>query len=258
MTSSKKKFNQYFSKTMKSIKNVLLFVSIILSENAFAAAGFADSFYAHRHWIFPAYAYCLGFGLATLFIFTIISLLFKTKTKRLISAVSRLLKENAICGIIVVGILWGILLGIISAVLYEIFWFIAIIPIIVIMICFPLGLTNSKIRKNFMLSPFMLKLTGMIVMSAVIASVLFIILTNFGVLKGTDVTYLARPSRFFNSPTHPYDSMKEIWGLSIIYMIDILVAIALYLLGCLNRFIYKKFPIFLHKKRNKFIDSNSN
>lgn len=242
---------------MKYIKIVLPFLFIILSAKAFAAAGFADCYYDHQHWIFPAYAYCLGFGLVILLIMTITSLFIKTKTKSVIRTTSTFLKEHAICGIIVAGILWAIILGIIGAVSWEIIGFLIILPFLATIYCFPFVLANKKIREKWLLSPIILKWTAMIVISAIISSVIFIILTNFGVLKGTDITYLARPDRIhhdFYSPTHPYDSMKEIWEMPLFFMAEIIIAIFLYYLGMLNRYLCVKLSAIRKKKRFMYSD----
>lgn len=242
---------------MKYKKTVLLFMFIILSAKAFAAAGFADRYYDHQHWIFPAYAYCLGFGLMILLIMTMALLFFKTKSKSVIITVSTFLKEHAIGGIIVAGILWAIILGIIGVVSWEIIWFLTILPFLATTFCFPLVLANRKIREKWLLTPIILKWTAMIVISAIISSVIFIILTNLGVLKGTDITYLARPDsihRDFYSPTHPYDSMKEIWGMPLYFMAEIIIAIFLYYLGRINRYLCVKLSAIRKKKRLMYSD----
>lgn len=242
---------------MKYKKAVLLFMFIILSAKAFAAAGFADCYYDHQHWIFPAYAYCLGFGLVILLIMTMTSLFIKTKTKCVIRTASTFLKEHAICGIIVAGILWAIILGIIGAVSWEIIWFLTILPFIATIFCFPFVLANKKIREKWLLSPIILKWTAMIVISAIISSVIFIILTNSGILKGTEITYLARPDRIhrhFYSPTHPYDSMKEIWGMPLFFMAEIMIAIFLYYSGMSIRYICAKLSAIRKKKRLTYSD----
>lgn len=39
---------------------------LLIPTPAFAAAGFADAYHDHQQWIFPAYFYCLIFGLLLL------------------------------------------------------------------------------------------------------------------------------------------------------------------------------------------------
>lgn len=236
---------------MKYVKCLILSLSLSIYASAFATAGFAEHFYDHQHWIFPAYAYCLGFGLATLFIMITVSLLFKAKTRSVIRLASTFLKEHHIWGIIVAGTLWAIILGIIGDLLWELIWFLALVPLLVIMVCFPLGLSNRKIRENWLLSPIMLKYTGMVVISAIIASVLFIILTNLGVLEGTDITYLAYPDMYrreFYTPTHPYDSMEDIWEMPLLFLAEIIIALFLFYLGMIMRRVLKKLhdSLFIH------------
>lgn len=233
------------------MKNIVSFL-LLIPATAFAAAGFAERYYDHQHWILPAYAYCFGFGLVTLLILIMASLLFKAKTKNMAIRASTFLKDHPVCGIIVAGILWAILLGIAGAVSWEIIWFLTILPLLEIMVCFPLALAKRRIREERLLSPSMLKWAVMIVMSAIIASVLFIVFTDCGVLKGTEITYLARPNRFHpdgHYSTHPYDSMKEIWGMPLLFMAEIIIAIFLYYLGMIVRHVWVKFLVIRNKKR---------
>ncbi len=211
---------------------------LLIPAPAFAAAGFADAYYNHQQWIFPAYLYCLIFGLLILSGMFIISLIYKTKTQEIISAVSSYLIRHRILAIIVTGVLLAIPLGLIGSVSWEIIWFISIFPGLALMIAFPLCLTNRHFREKCMLSPFMIKWTSMLSISAVVASLLFIILTHLHLLPDTDVTYLAWPDRLhreFHHPTHPYDSMKEIWSMPLVFIAEIPIAIILYYVGLLTR-----------------------
>lgn len=55
---------------------------LLIPGSVFAAAGFADAYYNHRNWIFPAYYYCLFFGLLLLFGMFIISLNMRQKHRK--------------------------------------------------------------------------------------------------------------------------------------------------------------------------------
>lgn len=232
------------NKTMNSTRILTIFLSLIMSENAFAANAFADAHNDHRQWIFHAYVYCIGLGLATLFILILFSFIFRTKTKSIVTTVSTFLKEHPVCGIIVAGIIWAILLGINLELLWEAIWLFAITPFVVFFICFPFLLAINMIREKCMLSPFMLKWTGMLTISAIIASILFIILTQCGILPVNDITYLAhyyRSNKGLYMPSHPYDSILEIWTMPLFFMAQIIVAIAIYYLGKLCQYLYEKF-----------------
>lgn len=61
---------------------------LLIPTPAFAAAGFADAYHDHQQWIFPAYFYCLIFGLLLLSGLFIISLICKTKTQYYISRIA--------------------------------------------------------------------------------------------------------------------------------------------------------------------------
>lgn len=207
---------------------------------AFAAAGFADAYYDHQHWIYPAYKYCCSFGVAISLLMIIVSMIYKSRTKKIINTISSYLISRPVYGIIVAGIILAILLGLIGDLAWDVIWFLIIPPLLLMVLFFPLILVNKKIRE-WLLSPLILKWTGMISISAIIASLLFIALTKNSFLPGTDITYLARPDRShrnFYSPTHPYDSMIEIWGLTFLYITEIVGAIILYWIGWCIRSLY--------------------
>lgn len=224
---------------------------------AFAAAGFADRYYDHQQWIYPAYAHCLLFGLIVLFCLFIISLRHKTKTQHISEHISVYLIRHKILAIVFTGVLLAIPIGIIGAVSWEIIWFLSILPFMGLMVAFPIILVNKRIREKLLLSTFWIKWSLLISISSISASFLFIILTDCNLLTGTDITYFARPNRLhrgFYSPTHPYDSMKEIWFLPLFFIGEIVISLIFYLLGILNRFIYRKLSASRHRRRVEMTD----
>lgn len=238
---------------MRKLALSLLFVPSI----AFAAAGFADAYNDHQRWIFPAYAYCLVFGLIALLVLFIMSLICQTKTQHISEHISEYLIRHKILAIVFTGVLLAIPTGIIGAVSWEIIWFLSIFPFMGLMVAFPIILVNKSFREKFLLSTFWIKWSLLISISSISASFLFIILTDCNLLKGTDITYLARPDRLhqgFYSPTHPYDSMKEIWFLPLFFIGEIVISFILYSLGNLNRFIYRKLSASRHRRRVEMTD----
>ena len=74
----------------------LRFSSLLLMMmpfSCYAAAGFADAYHDHQQWIFPAYSYCLIFGLLCLLGMFIISLIWKSKTQEITSSISFYLRK---------------------------------------------------------------------------------------------------------------------------------------------------------------------
>ena len=238
---------------MRKLALLLLLVPSI----AFAAAGFADAYNDHQRWIFPAYAYCLVFGLIALLVLFIMSLICQTKTQHISEHISVYLIRHKILAIVFTGILLAIPIGIIGAVSWEIIWFLSILPFMGLMVAFPIILVNKRIREKLLLSTFWIKWGLLISISSISASFLFIILTDCNLLTGTDITYLARPDRLhrgFYSPTHPYDSMKEIWFLPLFFIGEIVISLIFYSLGILNRFIYRKLSASRHRRRVEITD----
>ena len=135
------------------MRKIALFL-LSLPSIAFAAAGFADAYYDHQKWIFPAYAYCLVFGLIILFSLVTVSLIYKTKARYISEHISVYLIKHRIWAIIITGILLAIPIGIIGSVSWEIIWFLSIFPLMGLMVIFPIILINKSFREKYLLSLF--------------------------------------------------------------------------------------------------------
>lgn len=240
-----------------SWKRLLGVSGLFVPSLAFAAAGFADAYADHQHWILPAYIYCFVFGLTIFFGLFAVSRVYKTKTRAITGKISAYLIRHRIKAIIVTGILLAIPLGITLVASWEVIWLLSIFPMLMLMFALPILLANSQFREKYLLSPFAIKFALMTTITAAAASLLFIILTNNHMLPGTDISYLARPSRLHPTSyvaTHPYDSMKEIWGLPLLLIAEIPIAIILYWLGLFNRYIRGKLPFIRRGKQQVLND----
>lgn len=236
-------------------KNLAIII-ISIPAIAFAAAGFADEYNDHHHWIYPAYAYCLGFGVAFLLGLFAVSLIWESKSKNITRRISDYMKRHPVAAIIFSGVLVAIPLGIIGSVSWEVIWFLSILPFLCLTFVFPIILTVRKVREKWLLAPLVIKWSLIISISSIAASLLFIILTNYDLLPGTDITYFARPNRShhtFYSPTHPYDSMIEIWSMPMFFICETFFAIILHWVGlrisAVNERLCKKLSDKRHRKR---------
>lgn len=240
-----------------SWKRILGVSGIFAPFLAFAAAGIADRYADHQRWILPAYIYFFVFGLVIFFGLFAVSRVYKTKTREITGRVSAYLIRHRIKAIIVTGVLLAVPLGIIAAASWEVIWFLSVFPMLVLIFALPPLLVNRQFREKCLLSPFAIKYVFITAVTAVAASLLFIILANNGILPGTDITYLARPSRLHPASyiaTHPYDSMKEIWGLPLIFIAEIPIAIILCWLGVFSRYIRGKIHYIRHRKQQAVND----
>ena len=224
------------------MRNIIMTIGMMLMPAVtFAAAPFVDQFNDHQHWIFYAYAYCLGFGLAVVLILFILTGIWRTKTRELTNKISSFLAAHRVLAIIVAGILLAIPFGIIAALLWELLWFMSIIPMGAMVIAFPFILVNRRFREKCLLTPSAIKWLVMIPISAIVGSLFFIILTDCGLLPQCTTHYLtivreSDSGSYFYYPSHPYDSMKEIWLYPFVFATEIIVALILYGLGMLRRY----------------------
>lgn len=219
---------------------------------AFAAAGFADAFHAHRRWIFPAYAYCLVFGITILLGMLFASFIWKSKMRTLTEKISRYLINHREIAIIFMGILQAIPIGIILDVSYEFMWIMAVGPTMELMIALPIILLNRQIREKWLLSSLWIQVSLMIAISSIAASLVFVVLTNYDMLPGTDNLYFHRGYRGpeeLHYSAHPYDSMIEVWTMPIFVMAEIPFILMLHWIGGGIRYLRNKSSEFRNSKR---------
>ncbi|MDE5858697.1 MAG: hypothetical protein K2H32_10145 [Muribaculaceae bacterium] len=118
---------------MRKLALFLLLVSSIVH----AAAGMADRFDEHQHWVFPAYAYCLLFGIIILLGLFIAMLVYKDRIETVTDRISSYLKKHPFGAILFIGVSLTIPVGIMGSVSWEILWFFAIFPFLGMLGLFP-------------------------------------------------------------------------------------------------------------------------
>lgn len=210
---------------------------LLIPAPAFAASAFADAYHDHQQWISPAYSYCLIFGLLILFAMFIITSICRTKTQETVGAISSYLIHHRIIAIIVTGVLLAIPLGIMVSVSEEIARFLSDLPGFALTLAFPISLVNKTFREKYLLSPFLLKWSIMISISAITALFLFIVLTDWNMLPSTDITCFNHPDPLhpeYCNITHPYDSLTITWTITFVFIVEIPIAIFLYWLGIIK------------------------
>lgn len=225
------------------------FVLLAASLQTFARAGFADRLEDYRNWIFPAYEYCLVFGFVILVALFIITVVCKARTQATITSLCSALSGNKLLAIAVLGPLMAIPLGILICFLGEALLYLAALPLLGIFGFFPIVLLVREFRTKWLLSPFLLKWTLMISLSTVLASLLFIILTNCHVLPGTDITILSRARGFMGENailSHPYDSMKSIWQFPLVFIGESFVVLIIAIIGDVCRWVWCKLTSDVH------------
>lgn len=236
---------------MKKISTILL---LSIPSFTFAAAGFADAYDEYTQWILPAYTYCLRFGLVSLLVLIIPALIWRTKIREFIEPLSRYLVRHRVLAIMFTGILFGISLGIIATAYEATCGLIAAYHLMGMMIGFPWMLANRRFREKCLLYPLCIKWGLMVFISLIIASLLFVILTNHHLLSGTNITYVTRQhviDRSFIPLTHPYDSLKKIWFMPLFFIYETIIPLLLLGAGKLNLWGRTKLYQFRHKIQEK-------
>ena len=227
-------------------KLVVLLTLLAVPSVAFAAAGMIDSINDFRHWIYPAYLYNLKFGIAFLISFVVLYFVFKKPIDKVYNKFSGYLKRLPTLAVIVCGVLFWLPYGIIMQALNycKIDWDTIIFEIILIVLGgtlfgFIILSACGRFRNKVLISPLFLKISSAIVLSAICASVLFIILTETGVLNIDNMVYYTYRCGGIHA-THPFDSVIKIWHYSVCFLWFILYSLIILWIGNAYRWLKSK------------------
>ena len=225
---------------MSSMRSKIASLTLFQSLFCFGAAGFADTFSNLRNWLYPAYLTCFITGICILAILTFLSWKHRSWTDKTMSKTSDYLRTHRLLGVLVAGLLIAIPLSFVLSVLWQLIWFMAILPYFVVFISFPVLLAMGQFRNKYLLNGKVLKWMCFIAISAVLASLAFVALIEFKVLPFSEDTTFVRGDEGLYLPTHPWDSLKEIWSMFVYMVIDVVFSILLVLIGRGLRYIYPR------------------
>lgn len=203
---------------------------------AFAAAGFADRFNDFRHWIYQAYLYNLEFGIGFLIVFTIVYYLLKKKLDPIILQFRQYLQSHPALAIIVCGALIAVPFGIYIQISWYILLFISLGLNLFCIAALTVLLAYSTFRNKVLLSPLLMKAIMLFILSALCASLLFMILTYSGALQ-LDCTFYTIREGVSN---HQIDSLVNIWCGVLISLCIIPFSLLLHGVGSAFRWIKRK------------------
>lgn len=197
-------------------KILLLIAFLAVVFDSFAAAGIVDGYNNYRYWIYPAYLYNLKFGVGFLIAFAVLYFVFRKPIDVKVNRFCRSLRSHPTLAVIVCGILiwlpYGILMRAIEFGTIDLYSY-AIIAIVTL-VGFMTLTSYGRFRNKILISPLFLKVMAAAVLSAVCASVLFIILTKTSALDIDRMVYFTYRNGGL-SATHPFDSIKSIWSCSV-------------------------------------------
>ena len=232
------------------MRNKIAIIFLFSSLFCFGRAGFADAFYDFQAWVYPAYLTCLIIGTCILALLTFLSWRFRIRTNRMCTKASEYLKTHSLLGVLVAGVLLAITLGIAMSVLWQLIWLMAIFAFIVIIYGFPFVLAIGRFRNKFLLNKNVLKWESILAISAIVASIIFIALIEFKLLPFSEDSIFARSRSGLYLTAHPWDSLRDIWTVSGLMIIEVVFSMLFVFTGNGIRYIYRKF------KKNKSISFN--
>lgn len=203
----------------------------IIAMATYAAAPWADSFNNYRHWIFPAYLYNLIFGVVYLAALAVVCHVWRKPLNQAIGQACSYLKSSPSLAILSCGILLAIPLGILCGVLYQLLWFSAILPWLILMCIFPLLLAYGRFRNRIFLSTKFVKVILMVIIASLSASISFIIFTEMGWWDGASDIYYELSRTGLAVESHPIDSTKYIWESTLYFICTLPISLLLSWIG---------------------------
>lgn len=215
---------------------------LFLISTLLCFAGLADSANEYRAWVKPAYITCAVSGSVWFVILALLTWIYREKTCRIYSKVSEFLKMHNLLGVIATGVLIAIPLTI----LYDVGWHVyrfAVFPLLIpTIILMPLLLSYGRFRNKILLNQRVLKWMSILAVSAILASVVFVLLVKIKVVPFWDSILFEKGSED-NYPfyTHPWDSLVNIWGGITINLLEVLGAMILVGCGNVIRYLWQKY-----------------
>ena len=217
----------------------------------FGRGGLADSFYDFQAWVYPAYLTCFIIGICILALLTFLSWGFRKRTDRMCSKASEYLRTHLLFGVLVAGVLLAIPLGIAMSVLWQLIGLIAIFVFMGVIYSFPFVLGIGRFRVKFLLNKKMLKWECIIAISAILASVIFIALIKFKLLPFSEDSIFVRSHSGPYFASHPWDSLRDIWSVSGLMIIEVVFSMLWIFTGTGIRNIFRHF-----RKKSISFDQN--
>lgn len=162
-------------------------------------------------------------------------------------SLSNWLQTRPFLQLVTTGICISLISGLIIGAVYQLAWFLVFIPVLAMFLIECIGLLVPNFRRILSGRKCLAVLLS-VNASAIVASVLFIVIGLIGILPGLDTTYLywERQSGL-NELTHPIDSIIDIWGPVIIYLIALIPIVLTYSLARLFCYIYNCFAKIRHQ-----------
>ena len=187
----------------------LLYLICFIAIGAYGYAPMVDKFNSLTKWLIPAYLYCFLFGLIIFIGLIIFSNFYKEKTNHFYEQLNSYLRVNPFTNVDLGGILLAIPLGLISCVLFRIFWFSAVGLVLPLMLIFIIILSFGTLR-NRIFNRHTLKFMSFICIASFFSCMFFIICSQLGLFQ-LDQEYHEWGRNYNQFYTHPFDSLKCIW-----------------------------------------------
>ena len=132
--------------------------------------------------------------------------------------------------IVVLGILLATTLGIVCSVLFQLLWFLFFIPLFGLLLLFLFILSFKQTRNLFLHKHILMTYIFILTVSSIGASLLFIIFSLSELLPGLNEIYCNMGTNY-KELTHPFDSLKSIWGAPFIFLCETPISLLFFWIG---------------------------
>lgn len=215
---------------LRYMKRLITLFCLVIPIVCFAASGMADRREEFVRWLLQAGIYCTVFGSILFVLLDVASVIWKSSSQSLLDKFRcYLLKYSSTIGVLILGLFLSIVFGLSITIFDWLFWILAIIPLMIAVVGLPIILSFKKFRNKWLGDTGFLKWAIIFSLSAVIASLVFIILVECGMIP--DLRFYIESLSRQSFRTHPYESLGYIWMYAGIFLIESIVCLPLIWIG---------------------------
>lgn len=195
-----------------------------------AYSGMADRFNAYRQWIMSAYEDFFILVLVSLVLCMFLYHIGKLTIYPILCDWCAGLEMRPELKVIVTSLLLSIPVGLVFSVMWLLFWLYGILPVGIVMVCFPIIVGLSPILR-WTISKRILGILLLVTFGVALGSVLFVIATHLKLTMNYDSVYYIREfggTGFLKFETHPYSSLRDIWTFPFIVACESPISLGVY------------------------------
>ena len=163
-------------------RNLSLFLLSFCPTVCFAAAGIADRWNNFLFWMKPALVFCLSSGFISFSLLLITFFIFRKQMTAFADRSVLYLREHNMACVLIIGILWTVFLNFIVLGLKLTLWIVAFLPVLALLLAFPIFLA-TRLRNKYLVGKIRILLLTAFFISSAVSILAFVYEVKLGMIK---------------------------------------------------------------------------